>query len=430
MKTNKNNQLITNTIMMYILTFSTYFFSFITVPYQSRILKPEIFGVVSLSFAIVTYFQIVIEFGFNLSATKSISENINDYNQIKKIYTSVMSIKSILFLILSIIFWFLLNLVPSFAEYKSLYILTFFSLMIGSFLPDFVYRGIEKMSSMVLRTVLIKFIFTIMIFAFVKRPDDYLLIPLFTLSGNILAVIVAVLELKIKHKIEFVKINIKNIYYTFKESLPFFISRAAVSIYTITNSTIIGVIYPTGHAQIGYYTGVEKIINVGKNAASPVSDSLYPYMIKTKNYKLLKQIILILIPFVIVGAIIGIVFAEQIVVLILGNDYRDSYIYFRWFIPVLAIVPFSYILGFPALSPINKSKHANYSTYVGTIIQIAGISLLFLTGYLNIISLIILTGVSEFGVLLYRISILLFSNKKNTIEVNETNQYINEGEKL
>ena len=43
--------LLKNTLMLYILQFSTYFFSFIVVPYETRVLGPVIFGLVGAATA-------------------------------------------------------------------------------------------------------------------------------------------------------------------------------------------------------------------------------------------------------------------------------------------------------------------------------------------------------------------------------------------
>ena len=42
-----------NTIMLYIMTFSSYFLSFVTVPYQTRVLGPEKYGLIGVSTALM-----------------------------------------------------------------------------------------------------------------------------------------------------------------------------------------------------------------------------------------------------------------------------------------------------------------------------------------------------------------------------------------
>ena len=53
------------------------------------------------------------------------------------------------------------------------------------------------------RTVFVKIIFTILMFVFVKEPNDYLFLPILLLVGNIIAVIIAWLNIYTEFGIRF-----------------------------------------------------------------------------------------------------------------------------------------------------------------------------------------------------------------------------------
>lgn len=63
MKLNKNalsskkGVLLKNTVMLYIMQFSTYLLSFIVVPYETRVLGPTYYGKLGVATAIMVYFQ-------------------------------------------------------------------------------------------------------------------------------------------------------------------------------------------------------------------------------------------------------------------------------------------------------------------------------------------------------------------------------------
>ena len=101
--------LLTNTIMLYILTFSNYFFNFITVPYQTRILGPINYGRLGFATAFMVYVQLFLDFGFLLSATEEVTNHRNDKKRISQIFTTVCCCK--LILIFSCFFIFLRYLI-------------------------------------------------------------------------------------------------------------------------------------------------------------------------------------------------------------------------------------------------------------------------------------------------------------------------------
>ena len=82
-------RLLKNTIMLYILVFSGYFFSLITAPYQTRILGAELYAKIGWAMATMAYFSVFIEFGFLLSATASITRNRDNKTYVEKIVGAV-----------------------------------------------------------------------------------------------------------------------------------------------------------------------------------------------------------------------------------------------------------------------------------------------------------------------------------------------------
>lgn len=407
--------LLKNTIMLYILTFSNYFFNFITVPYQTRILGPEIYGKLGFALAFVTYFQLVLDFGFILSATEDISKNRDNKEEMSKILTSVNICKMMLGGLLFIVLMVCCFTIPKFSEDIWLYVLYFIYVLVNSFLPDFLYRGIEDMKIITYRSVAIKLFFTAMIFVFLKNQTQYYLVPIFNIIGSLIAVIAVYFHVIKKLKLNFIKIDLKQIKETFKRSSSFFLSRIATTVYSSTNTFILGFIYPEG-ATLGLYTTSDKLINTGKTALTPISDSIYPYMIKNKDFKLIKKILLICLPIMIVGCIIVGIFACPLCSLIFGEKYYDAGIILRFMLPLLIIVFPSYLLGFPSLSPLGLAKYANITVIMGAICQIIMIALLFVFDILNVYTVCIATIITELVVLISRITVII-KNKRNNKEI-------------
>ena len=74
----KKNKIVNNTIMLMIFNIAKIIFPFITLPYLTRILSTEAYGTVAYVKTVMTYMQIVVDFGFVLSATKDIVKAKND----------------------------------------------------------------------------------------------------------------------------------------------------------------------------------------------------------------------------------------------------------------------------------------------------------------------------------------------------------------
>ncbi len=410
---NKKTVLMKNTVMLYILTFSNYLFGLITVPYQTRILSPEVYGIVSFAQAFAVYVQLILDFGFILSATEDIAKNKDDKQKQSQILSAVIWCKIILGVLCFAVVSVLCISVERFNANVILFQLFFFATMFNSMLPDFLYRGNEKMSAITYRTVAVKLFFTVCIFVFLKDKSQSYLIPLFNALGAIGSCVWTYYDVYHKLGVRFCKVSPSYIMATMKRSAGFFVSRIASTVYGAANTLILGFWFPEGSALLGYYTSAEKLMTTAKSAFSPIADSLYPYMVKNKNYKLIKKIMLVLMPVIFAGCVILWIFAEPFCVLFLGKEYAASAEIFRVFIPVILITLPNYIFGFPILSPMGLAKYANISVVVGAVIHAVQLLILFISGTMDAKTVGIATCITEVVILLFRITVVLIHNKKN-----------------
>jgi PST family polysaccharide transporter len=135
---------------------------------------------------------------------------------------------------------------------------------------------------------------------------------------------------------------------------------------------------------------------------SPIADSLYPYMVQKKNYKLVQKTLLLLMPVILVGVACLYFLSKPIVIIMSGEDYLGAIPIFRAFLPVVLITLPVYLLGFPVLGAMDRMKDVNYSTIAAGIYHLLGIIILYLTGNCNFISIAFLTFSTELLVLVYR----------------------------
>ena len=402
-------KLLKNTIMLYLIQFSNVLFTLIIVPYQTRIMGPMYYGKIGFATALMVYFQLFTDFGFILSATEEVSRNQDDKNKLRKIYTSVTILKIIFAVVSAIILAGLCLFIPKLRNDFILYFLYLIGAVIYSFLPDYLYRGLEKMSAITYRTIFVKLFFTVMIILLLKRPEDYLIVPALIALGNLFAVIWAHYHVAHNMKITFCKVSVKNIYESFNSSASFFLSRIASTIYTATNTMILGFIDKTGNV-IGYYTAADRLMSAGKAALSPIADSVYPYMIKNRDFKLIKKILMVFMPIICVVSVIIFIFAKELCILFFGSEFAYTASILRAMMPMAIITLPNYLFGFPTLGAMGLSKYANRSIYFGTVIHVINLIIVYLLGYLNVITLAILASIADGLVLLYRL-VIIYKNK-------------------
>lgn len=394
-----------NTLMLYILTFSNYFLGLIVAPYETRVLGTQGYGLLGAATAVMVYFQLVIDFGFLLSGTQEVALHREDADRLSTIFTAITWGKALLTGLSAVVLVVLCSVLPVWQNRLTFYLLCFAYTSLNSFIPDYLYRGMENMSAITVRTVCIKVFFTIGIVLLVKGPEDIWLIPVINIVGNGIAAGYSFYDVKKRFGVRLCRIRLRDVLACMKKSSVFFYSRIATTAYSAMNTVILDVISGSG-ATTAFYTSADKLISTGKSALSPISDSLYPYMVKNRDFKLVKKVLLILEPLIFVFCAVCFVWAEPLCSLVFGPDFAPAGQVLRAMLPVGVVILPSYICGFPMMSAMGISKHANYSVIFGSVIHILNLLFLSLTGNINMVTLGLSVSVAETLILAYRLAVI------------------------
>lgn len=404
--------LLENTVMLYILTFSNAVLGFVTQGYQTRILGMENQGILDAARYATNFLQIFIDFGFIMSATAKISQHRDDKNYLNKTLTCVVSAKAVFMVLSFCILQFILKPAMGLSQ-PGEYLAYFFYLLyvcMVALLPDFMYRGLEQMSAITVRAVLVKTFATCMVFLVVKTPDDYWKVPMLSAVGNGAATLFVYWHLFTKVGLRFVKISARDIWHEMKEAAQFFVSKVASSINSNLNGLLLSNV--AGSAATALYGRADTVIGAARMGMSPIADSLYPHMMKHKNFKLIKKAMVFLYPVILAGCAFVFIFAEPLLTIWLGAEAGPQVVVpLRLLIPVAVCAYPNYILGYPTLGAMGLAKYANISVAFGTVIYLLGVAVSYFTFGINLYTLCILTSLTEFSILLFRL-VVIFRNRK------------------
>lgn len=404
-KQSAGKRLVSNALMLYVLTFSNYILFLITIPYQTRILGPELFGHIGFAMAFAAYFQLVVEFGFMILATELVSRHRDNKGQLSLILSTVTWCKVGLAILATVVLYLLCMFIDPFRQDPLLYALFFISSVLAAFVPDFIYRGLENMRAITIRTVVIRLFFTLMIFVLLRSEADYYWIPILGIIGNIGALIVVGWDLASKD-IRLQKTSLRQAAGMLKQSSQFFYSRIATNIYSATNTFVLGILYGPASALVGFYASADRLVVAAKQGIIPVIDSVYPYMVRHKDFRLIKKLLIIGLPIMAAGCLVVAIFAESICALIFGEEFREAGQYLRLLTPVIFFAFPGMLFGFPVLSPLGLSKYANVSNVFGAILQVLQLLALLSIGRLSVLTICIATVITELATLSFRLVVV------------------------
>jgi polysaccharide transporter, PST family len=364
-KSKDNKRLVGNFLSLSVLQGTNLLLPLITFPYLVRVLGVEKFGLIAFALATVAYFEILTDYGFDLSATRQISIHRGDNNKVTSIFSAVLSIKALLSIVSFLLLTILVFSFKKFSDFFLIYYFTFGRVLGKSIFPVWFFQGMERMRITTYLNILAKAIFTVAIFVFVKEESDFLLVPVFNSLGFVISGLVALIQIRVGFGIRFQPQSKSELIEQLKDGWHIFLSRIYVNIYTTTNTFLLGVM--TNNIIVGYYSIAAKIIEAIDSLFIPANNALYPFMSKLyqdskeRFYNLVNKInviYLIIAVFLVAGALL---FGKQLITIVNGSYDSNIYVIYSILCFKILFAPFAPLFTNVL---INQNRKSEYLTIV------------------------------------------------------------------
>ena len=323
------NKVLVNGVWLYSLQIFNTVVPLLTLPYITRILGVSQYGVFSISLNLVSYFQVIVEYGFNLSGARKIALT-NNRDEQSRIYSRITASKLLLCLI-SFIFMVIICVITKIEKTQIICMFILFTTVIGTAIQQtWLFQGLEEMQYITIINVISRTISVLLIFSIVKRSNQlYLYCTLYSVTSLLIGII-SIFLVNIKLGIKFIKIKFQNIIEELKDGWYTFTTSAISKVFTGIGITVLG--FSNDKSIVGAYSAIQKIPLVMTMMYSPVGQAIFPYMSRKYSVSfengitILKKIARLLISFVLFFSFCIILFTKKLVTILYGNEYTSYYL--------------------------------------------------------------------------------------------------------
>ena len=314
-------------------------------PYLMKTLGATGYGYIGYSLSVIQYLTIVVDFGFNLSATKHIAQVADDEEARSRVFWNVVAAKSLLLGSTLLILTLLVVFVPTFQVYGKAILATAPMLVGSAFTFMWFFQGIGRIRMFSVLNTVSKLALLPLIFVFVKTSDDYVLAACLQALVFVSTALFSNLYLVRCKLVDWHLPKWQQVRREIAVSFPLFLSSASTSVYTQLIVVVLGFCCTT--EEIGKYSSADRIMRaLCFLLYTPLSQVFFPRIsmlaakAREESLSLFRQVrALVLLVMVVLGVTMWM--GSGWLPAFLGSDYAGLDVYLR----IFALVPIAIGIG-------------------------------------------------------------------------------------
>ncbi len=319
---NENKILLENFSFLSVLQVSNLLIFLVITPFLFRVLGKENYGLVVFAQTVAIYFSIIVNFGFNVTATRDISIYRANPDKINKTISEVLTLKCLFLILSTVVLSILVFLIPLLSDHPQIFFYSMLFCLSEALFPVWYFQGIERMKYITFINIGTKIVSAISIFIFINSSEDYILVPLILGFGTISGVIVGLFIVFRTHKHIYELPSIVSLKRSIKDNIPLFISNVSSQIYVNANKLIVG--SSLGMQDVAIYDIADKIVNVMKVPIGVVGQTLFPRISRTRDVRFVKNAMVLVSVFFILAITAIFLFSKEIVLLFTGLHNTEA----------------------------------------------------------------------------------------------------------
>lgn len=355
------------------MTLSTYVMSFITFPYVSRVLGVERLGLVNFVDNTVNYFLLFATLGVGLLGVREIAGAKNDVERQSKIFSNILGMNLLFTIFTLAVYVAAIFLVPRFHQSSELFFIGTAKILFTAFLVEWFFTGIENFKYITIRSLLVKLLYVLAVFLFVKTSDDYKLYFILTVG-----VVVVNATINMVYVRKFVSISFADLFMGkyIKQNMVLGIYTIMSSMYITFNVMFLGLV--SNDTEVGYYTTAFKLYSVILGFFTAFTNVMLPRMSfllangeKERFNEMIAKSFSAMSTFIIPLVLCSIIMAPQIIYVLSGPGYEGAILPMRIIMPAAIFVGIAQVLAVQVIMPMKHDKVLLVASAIGAATSLA-----------------------------------------------------------
>lgn len=379
----KHNTFYKNTLWQYGLQILKYLFPLLLIPYLTRILGTEGYAVYAYVLSFMGVVQTIADFGFTLSGTKKVVDLRGDTAALSRLVGAITVARLMLLCGLFFCVMVVTRFIPIMAENTVYVIWAFFATAGRTVLPDFIFQGNERMGPLTTRYFASKGVQVALTILLVRGPGDLILVAVADVLSEIVDIAWSYRAQKRMFGVGIARPTFKESFEELRVSAIYCVSNVSSSLFSGFTTVIIGLAI-TNKTDIAFWSLTLTTVNAVQSLYTPIANSLYPHMIKNRDFGFARKLALVALPVLVLGIVAYCALSKPIMLVLGGPEYVGG-AHVMWMIsPIFIFSFYGILIGWPVLGAMGHVKELTVSTLFTGIVNVVSLLALYLAGLITL----------------------------------------------
>lgn len=379
----KHNTFYKNTLWQYGLQILKYLFPLLLIPYLTRILGTEGYAVYAYVLSFMGVVQTIADFGFTLSGTKKVVDLRGDTAALSRLVGAITVARLMLLCGLFFCVMVVTRFIPIMAENTVYVIWAFFATAGRTVLPDFIFQGNERMGPLTTRYFASKGVQVALTILLVRGPGDLILVAVADVLSEIVDIAWSYRAQKRLFGVGIARPTFKESFEELRVSAIYCVSNVSSSLFSGFTTVIIGLAI-TSKTDIAFWSLTLTTVNAVQSLYTPIANSLYPHMIKNRDFGFARKLALVALPVLVLGIVTYCALSKPIMLVLGGPEYVGG-AHVMWMIsPIFIFSFYGILIGWPVLGAMGHVKELTVSTLFTGIVNVVSLLALYLAGLITL----------------------------------------------
>ncbi|WP_158728057.1 MULTISPECIES: oligosaccharide flippase family protein [unclassified Flavobacterium] len=403
-----STQIAQNFFYFGVVKFANIVSKYLLLVYLVRTLGEQGYGILTWVDSFTQYFLILVNFGFDMYVAKYIVENKENKTKINEIISTVLTIKTLLFII-GFILVGLFSLNAEIAKHIHL-IFLMLGMGIGEILfPIWYFQGIEKMKPIAIVSVVSRTLLVVLTLLFVNNTHDLIIYVLILVVTNLVWGGLGFYFLVKIAKFEFILVPFAVLKHYFKEGYLFFLGRFSTLFLNFGTIFLIG--YFCSKSLVSGFDIASKILFAFVFPFEVIQQAVFPSIVRTRSKVFLQKLMLFTFCSSLFFAGIIFYFSVEFMTFFGGTQMAKYASLLELLVVLIPVISCSIVMGSCSLVAFGALKEYNYALLFSCLLYVCVVMLLYVLNQISFANLIVLRiGVDVFMVVV----LFYFAFKRKT----------------